>query len=406
MTINCLDLFAGGGGLSEGFINAGYSMISHIEMDKDACLTLKTRLSYHYLKSINKLFIYEDYVKGEIARETLYKSIPDNILNSVICKEMNSVNREEIFNLIDSKLKTNTIDLIIGGPPCQAYSLIGRNKNIKNNDKRKYLYLEYLEYVKKYQPRFYIFENVKGILTAKDEFGNLIIKNLKSEFEKINYTFNYSIFNSVNFNVPQKRERVFIVGWKSNEHFYLPHFEIQKPTYNVNQLFKDLPKLQNGENQLTFDYSIDECVAKEIRNNEWKILTQHNSRNNNTLDKSIYEFVLNRFKDGSKVLYNQLPEIMQIHTNKSVFVDRFKVINGEEFSHTIMAHLSKDGHYYIHPDSSQNRSITVREAARLQSFPDSYYFESNRTSAFKQIGNAVPPNMSYIIATKLKDQFI
>ena len=210
MTINCLDLFAGGGGLSEGFINAGYNMVSHIEMDKDACLTLKTRLSFHYLKSINKLSIYEKYIKGEITRETLYKSIPENILTSVICKEMNSVNREEIFSLIDSKLKENTIDLIIGGPPCQAYSLIGRNKNIKNNDKRKYLYLEYLEYVKKYQPRFYIFENVKGILTAKDEFGNLIIENLNSEFIKINYTFNYLIFNSVNFNVAQKRERVFI----------------------------------------------------------------------------------------------------------------------------------------------------------------------------------------------------
>ena len=138
------------------------------------------------------------------------------------------------------------------------------------------------------------------------------------------------------------------------------------------------------------------------------MLTQHISRPQTDQDKEIYRIAIGLLKEGKKLNYTSLPERLKTHNNQHSFFDRFKVVNDNAFySQTVVAHIAKDGHYYIHPDIKQNRSLTVREAARLQSFPDSYYFEGvkegrNRTAAFKQIGNAVPPLLANLLATKLK----
>ncbi|WP_257641189.1 DNA cytosine methyltransferase [Enterococcus faecium] len=175
--------------------------------------------------------------------------------------------------------------------------------------------------------------------------------------------------------------------------------EIQKETPpNLFQLFSDLPKIKNGmecNQYITSD--INSYLKKYIRKQEDTPLTYHKARLNNENDLKIYKLVATEKRNGNNLHYTDLPLSLQTHNNKKSFLDRFKALDGNSVSHTIVAHISKDGHHYIHPDVSQNRSITVREAARIQTFSDDFYFESSRTSAFKQIGNAVPP----VLAEKL-----
>ncbi|OTP02098.1 hypothetical protein A5856_001538 [Enterococcus faecium] len=142
---------------------------------------------------------------------------------------------------------------------------------------------------------------------------------------------------------------------------------------------------------------INSYLKKYIRKQEDTPLTYHKARLNNENDLKIYKLVATEKRNGNNLHYTDLPLSLQTHNNKKSFLDRFKALDGNSVSHTIVAHISKDGHHYIHPDVSQNRSITVREAARIQTFSDDFYFESSRTSAFKQIGNAVPP----VLAEKL-----
>ena len=155
-------------GLSEGFIREGFQAIAHVEMDKDACDTLKTRLAYHYLAQNNKLSIYKAYLKSEITREVLWKNIPGPIMESVINEEITGKTINGIFNNIDKQSDGHKVDLIIGGPPCQAYSLVGRSRdpNRMKGDKRNFLFRYYAEFLIKYKPKCFIFENVLGLLTA------------------------------------------------------------------------------------------------------------------------------------------------------------------------------------------------------------------------------------------------
>jgi DNA (cytosine-5)-methyltransferase 1 len=174
----------------------------------------------------------------------------------------------------------------------------------------------------------------------------------------------------------------------------------------------DLPRIQAGEGVdkfLTYEENSNKYLSENGIRNGINILTQHIARPHSEQDKEIYRIAVDKWNnDKERLNYNNLPEYLKTHQNRHSFFDRFKVVAEDEpYSQTVVAHISKDGHYYIHPDIKQNRSITVREAARLQSFPDDYYFESikegsNRTSAFKQIGNAVPPLMAFEIAKLIK----
>ena len=186
-----------------------------------------------------------------------------------------------------------------------------------------------------------------------------------------------------------------------------PTFLKKETTFTVNDLLADLPKLTPGQGATEYRTTgWSQCVTETAMRTAEDVLTLHNSRPNKERDIEIYKRAIELWNDGHKRLnYNDLPEELKTHKNRHSFVDRFKVVEGDEpCCHTVLAHLSKDGHYFIHPDMEQHRSITVREAARIQSFPDSYFFEGPRTAQFIQVGNAVPPLMAKGIALGIAEQ--
>lgn len=412
MLYNFIDLFAGAGGLSEGFIQAGFAPIAHVEIEKSACNTIKTRAAYHYLKSINKYEIYVSYLKGEIDREELYKNLPEKILNSIINIPIGEENNQIIHKQIHQCLGNKKVDLIIGGPPCQAYSLVGRSrsKTKMEGDPRNYLFVQYAEYLEKYSPKMFVFENVLGLKSAKKGY---YLNEMEKLFEEKGYQIKLFTLEARNFGVLQNRKRIVILGWKKNKKFNIPNLEAFKIEHNfkVNDLLKDLPKLKAGEGKdkyLKYRTETTEYLESKSLRNGIDILTQHIARPHREQDKQIYKIAVQKWeKEQERLNYNDLPELLKTHQNRTSFYDRFKVVAADlPYSQTVVAHIAKDGHYYIHPDLKQNRSISVREAARLQSFPDDYYFEgeregANRTAAFKQIGNAVPPLMAKKIAEEL-----
>jgi DNA (cytosine-5)-methyltransferase 1 len=404
--LNYIDLFAGAGGLSEGFIRQGFQPVAHIEMDKDACFTLKTRLAFHYLKNNNKLDTYVNYLIGEISRNELYKVIPEDLLNTVINKEITEKTINDIFNTIDKSLKKSgkeKVDIIIGGPPCQAYSLIGRgvSKNSMKNDKRNYLYKLYARFLIKYNPKLFIFENVLGLKSAEN---GLHFKNMQSYFKRIGYNLKYKILNASDFGVLQNRKRIILIGWHKSINFDYPDFEKIKCKTTIKDIFNDLDKIKPGEDKGKFKYSklSNDYLNKYGIRNGFDFYTQHITRPHNKNDLDIYKYAITKWNNGERIKYTDLPLKNRTQKNLTAFLDRFKVVDNDGISHTLVAHIAKDGHYYIHPDINQLRSISIREAARIQSFPDDYFFEGSRTSAFKQIGNAVPPLMANILANILK----
>lgn len=403
-TINYIDLFAGAGGLSEGFIRQGFNPIAHVEMNKSACETLTTRVAFHYLKQNGDEKYYHNYLKGEITRVELLKQIPKSLLNSVIHSEISDVSIPDIFLQITEQLKNRKVDLIIGGPPCQAYSVIGRARDPKNmeDDPRNHLYKHYVSFLKEYNPKMFVFENVPGILSAKN--GEYFEK-IKKAIKNAGYNFDYKILNAKDFGVLQDRKRVILIGWKEEMDIRYPQFAVREPNYKIlKDLFDDLPPLQNGKGTLgkvNYKKITNEYLKTSNIRNGLDFTTQHIARPNNENDLEIYRIAVNEWESGKRLNYATLPTRLINHKNTESFTNRFQVVNGNGISHTVVAHIAMDGHYYIHPDIKQNRSITVREAARIQSFPDDFYFEGGRTAAFKQIGNAVPPLMAEDIAKKI-----
>jgi DNA (cytosine-5)-methyltransferase 1 len=390
--LNYIDLFAGAGGLSEGFIREGFHPVAHVEMDKDACNTLKTRLAYHYLAENDKLSIYKSYLQNEITREVLWKSIPESIMESVINEEITGETINGIFDNIDAQLNGHKVDLIIGGPPCQAYSLVGRSRdpNRMKGDKRNFLFRYYAEFLIKYKPKYFVFENVLGLLTA----GNKrYLNEMIQLFEFIGYSVaEPTVLNTEDYGVLQKRRRVIIMGQRGKKEFNFPELRKVENKWQIKKdLFYDLPFLNPGDESNIVKYTkpINEYLKTTGIRNGIDIVTQHVTRNHNKRDLEIYSIVIDKWvNEKTRLKYSDLPARLQTHNNTKAFLDRFKVVDPLGHSHTMVAHISKDRHYYIYPDLKQIRSISVREAARIQSFPDDYFFEGGRTAAFKQIGNA------------------
>jgi DNA (cytosine-5)-methyltransferase 1 len=404
---NFIDLFAGAGGLSEGFIRAGFKPIAHVEMNKDACDTIKTRTAYHWLKENNKAHIYYDYLKSETKnREELWKNVPQHLINSVITKEISEDSLPEIFRTIDNGLKGQDVDLIIGGPPCQAYSVAGRARKDMENDPRNHLYKHYIKFLEKYKPKMFVFENVPGILSAKNgEYLSKIFKAVRNAGYEVSIPpKNY--LNAKDFGVLQDRKRVIIIGWIKDLNLKYPEFKTTENNFQIlRDLFSDLKPLKNGQGTLNaIKYTKPTTYYLEQTNirNGLEFVTQHITRPNNDNDLEIYKIALEEWNKGKRLNYASLPPRLIKHNNINSFTNRFQVVNGNGISHTVVAHIAMDGHYYIHPDNNQNRSISVREAARIQSFPDDYFFEGSRTAAYKQIGNAVPPLMAEGIANEIK----
>ena len=240
------------------------------------------------------------------------------------------------------------------------------------------------------------------------------MNNMRKLFNEKGYKIELYNLEANNFGVLQNRKRVIIIGWQKHLNPKLPDLESHRYTgnYKVKDVLCDLPKIGAGEGIdkfCTYDSKPSRYLKESSIRNGINILTQHVARPHTEQDRRIYQIAVNKWnQSGERLNYNDLPEKLKSHRNRHSFFDRFKVVAADlEYSHTIVAHIAKDGHYYIHPDLDQNRSISIREAARLQSFPDNYYFEGvkekqNRTSAFKQIGNAVPPLMAEVIANELK----
>jgi DNA (cytosine-5)-methyltransferase 1 len=400
-----IDLFAGAGGLSEGFIRQGFTPIAHVEMNKFACDTIKTRVAYHYLKQIGESKKYESYLKKEINREMLWKQVPKSEMESVIQSEISSKTINDIFASIDKRVRGKKVDVIIGGPPCQAYSVVGRARDPQGmqDDPRNHLYKYYVKFLEKYKPKMFVFENVPGILSAKNgEYFSKIIKAIESA----GYNFSYKLLNARDFNVLQDRKRVIIIGWRKNIDFQYPEFNKLITDCTIKKdLFFDLPSLKpgTGEDVTFYKKQCNDYLKKAKIRTDFNFTTQHKARPNNENDLEIYSIAIHKMIDEtSRLNYVDLPKRLKRHKNETIFTNRFQVVNPNSYSHTVVAHISADGHYYIYPDKKQIRSISIREAARIQSFPDDFYFEGGQTAAFKQIGNAVPPLMAEGIAKKIK----
>jgi DNA (cytosine-5)-methyltransferase 1 len=240
----------------------------------------------------------------------------------------------------------------------------------------------------------FVFENVPGLLTANE---GKYFANMKREFRRFGYEIHYKVLNAFNFGVLQNRLRIILIGWRKGTNHQYPEFNSVRSTYTVNDILGDLPVIQAGETNNTYrtneysNYLIEAGIRMPDDILTWNIARPHIER-----DRQIYRLVIDAWnRSMTRLKYNDLPDELKTHKNTWAFLDRFKVVASDmPASHTVMAHISKDGHYFIHPDISQARSITVREAARLQSFPDNYFFESSRTAAFTQTGNAVPPLMA------------
>jgi len=409
-----IELFAGAGGLAEGFMRAGFTPVAHIEMDKYSSLTIKTRLAYHYLKKQKKLFVYHSYLKGQISRDELHSYLPENIATGMINKEIREDNLFDLFKNIEkrlTRLKLKKIDVIAGGPPCQAYSLVGRARDpySMEKDPRNYLYKLYAKFLQKFKPEVFVFENVPGLLSAGK--GKLW-EDVKKHFGNVGYVVDYKILNACDFGVLQNRKRVIVIGWRKELDFRYPEFKKNEETinYKVRDILEDLPPLLPGEKITNSDYVTEPTsyLKKYKLRSKEDLLTLHITRKINDRDREIYRLAIEMWKKHKKrLIYTDVPEKYRTHNNQKSFLDRFKVVASNlPYSHTVLAHLVKDGHYFIHPDINQLRSISVREAARLQSFPDNYYFEGPMTAEFKQIGNAVPPLMAEKIAGEIKEMIV
>ena len=421
-----IDFFAGAGGLSEGFIKAGYVPIAHVEMKKDACDTLKTRAAYHYLREHNRLDIYENYLcnkrEGTDGSE-LWRQVPVEVTNRVIQATIGDKTMKPLKQQLDQLAGGKPIDIIIGGPPCQAYSIAGRarlGESVKD-DPRNYLYKYYLRFIRHFKPKMFVFENVVGIKTAKTSEDIRPFEDLRRLAWRFGYDLGFSEQVASDFEVLQHRHRMIIVGWrrlnanKQPTGFHYPELHrIPNPYHTRESIFADLPTRISNDGHLCevvhYTKPLEEMqyLRETGIRGTFNFTTQHVTRKQNVSDREVYCLAIKALQKGIRLNYNQIPDRLKTHKNRKSFLNRFFVVNPDDCSHTVVAHIAMDGHYYIfpneHPTIENSRSISAREAARLQSFPDDYFFEGSRTSVYMQIGNAVPVMMAYHIALALLPQ--
>lgn len=245
---NFIDVFSGAGGLSEGFFNCNFNPIAHVEMNNYAAETLRTRSCYYYFKKMGNLDYYYDYLRGNISRDELYGAVPEEVLKTVINAEISDKTYKKIFEKIDSIMEqdgVDEIDVLIGGPPCQAYSLVGRASapSGMEEDPRNDLYIQYARFLNKYKPKMFVFENVPGMLTAKK---GLIWKRIQQRLKTVGYSIEYRLVNSHDFGVLQNRKRIIIIGWRKDLNLRYPNFPKIEIDAIVNDILNDLPHLEPG----------------------------------------------------------------------------------------------------------------------------------------------------------------
>lgn len=388
-----IDLFAGCGGLSEGFYRQGFKALAHVEIDHWACETLRTRMKYYGYKNYDKEVIEYD------------------------------ITSKDILQRIDSAVNGRTVDIIIGGPPCQAYSTAGRVRDGKKmaSDPRNYLFESYVKILEFYSPKFFVFENVTGLLSAKVNNAFIFPKVLKALGKNYNVVSNPEILvhNTADFGVPQLRKRVIIMGVRKDLNVDViklyndvvkTHWSPETPEQerigrkhfvDVRAAIGDLPPVEPGYDASTqeYNYPCDNEFLKKIGKIGVHPLMDHVARNHNDLDRERFQVMIhNHWSFGQ--LRREMPQYE--HEHARVFDNSYVVQWWDLPSKTILAHIHKDGFQFIHPDEMQRRTFTVREAARIQSFPDDFEFMGSRGEKYKQIGNAVPPIFAEALAKSIK----
>lgn len=488
-----IDLFAGPGGLGEGISSCEnsdgdkpFNIAVSVEKEASAHKTLTTRAFFRKIANdpASKADYYS-YVRGTISREELFSKYPKEFEKTKLETLNGPKALGEDNNVIHARIKQLVGDhtgpkVVIGGPPCQAYSLAGRSRNagIKDyraeNDHRNFLYLEYLKVLSISQPHIFVMENVRGILSAKLNGKKMFSQILKDLRNPGRVTGNhdvatYKIYSlvvpadnpnnpqykdSANFliraeryGIPQARHRVILVGVRDDLKAIPLTITEQEKSISVESMISDLPPLRSGFSKTKDDVGEwTKTVSKhakwltKIMSNhspvdileleplkglnrteslhsniertkipsplrEWLIdeklgcVLNHETRGHIEADLLRYAFcaafaVLN---DGVSPKSRDFPmKLAPDHKNwgTGTHADRFRVQSAKKYATTITSHISKDGHYFVHYDPKQCRSLTVREAARLQTFPDNYFFEGTRTQQYVQVGNAVPPYLA------------
>lgn len=403
-----IDLFAGCGGLSEGFLQSGeYEALAHVEWEMPMITTLRNRLVEKWnhsdedaLKRVIHFDIQktDELIKGKWGNETL---------NSYSSTNHEVIKQKGLRGLI-GKQKVN---LIIGGPPCQAYSIAGRaqDKNSMKDDYRNYLFESFVKVVDEFKPDVFVFENVPGLLSATPG-GKPVTERIYEAFNEVGYEIRKpellkkSVYTASELGVPQKRNRVIIIGVKKSTKISLEELynEIdilkkKNTPKNVRDTIGHLPKFKPLKKQKKVNgKNISHELVKE------DIVKFHDARFHNERDVEIFRKWLknemNKSASQNKIaFYNDLMGKKSNHA-------KYRNLEWDKPSPTVVAHLYKDGLMFIHPDVNQARSITVKEAALLQSFPDDFEFIGSQGFAFKMIGNAVPPEMAKNIAVAISQK--
>jgi DNA (cytosine-5)-methyltransferase 1 len=374
----CIDLFCGAGGKSLGFKQAGFEVVAAVDIDPQAIATFKNNFPE---------------VRHVIERD-IRKLPPSQLASLLGCK---------------------SVDVITGGPPCQGFSNV-RRRDGKNHgdgvihDPRRSLYKEYLRYVGFFRPKIFVMENVPGLRTA---VGGRYFEAIRKAAEALGYRLQVEIIFAANFGVPQKRRRIFFIGVRKNmpearivlTHTHSDDPEEQKrglaPHVTLGEAIMDLPALKAGEGDDPAEYDLarrnghsdDHFLYKVLQVRSTKKLTGHSARPHS--ERDLRDFARLREGENSKLAEARGVK-MEFPYSRDSFHDRYTRQHRNRLCSTIVAHLGKDGLMFIHP--TQTRSLTPREAARVQSFPDWFEFPIARTHAFRLIGNAVPPLVSRAVA--------
>ncbi len=400
-----IDLFAGCGGLSEGFLRTGrFNALAHVEWEKPMVETLRNRLMTKWNESgenaKKKVILFdiqktEELINGNWSNESVAQYGEDN---------SEKVRKSGLKGVVGKK----HVDLIIGGPPCQAYSIHGRatDKDSMNNDYRNFLFESFCRVVDEFSPNVFVFENVGGLLSAKPG-GVPVRKRIYDAFTQIGYQIltpeemPSALYNAVNFNVPQHRPRVIILGVRKDSKI------------DLNNLYKSIEREQKLNVKLTVRdaighlpplYPLEHQVkdGRHIRSHQLNSnleITQHEARNHGPRERGIFkEWVEHNM---NHISHQAMIDYYYEKTGHKTLYQKYKNLEWDRPSHTIVAHLSKDGYMFIHPDSEQQRSITIREAACLMTFPVDFQFLGSTPYNFKMIGNAVPVNFASAIAKGL-----
>lgn len=393
-----IDLFAGCGGLEDGFLQSGkYEDIAAVEWLKPQVNTLINRLKNKW--GINDAS--ERVMHFDIQREEeLFGGWEDDDFGT----------SKGLDYFVD---QANGIDIIIGGPPCQAYSVAGRvrDENGMRDDYRNYLFEHYLNVVDRYRPRAFVFENVPGILSAAPD-GTPITTLIRRAFDNIGYEIVEDLriakINASEYGVPQNRERMIIVGLDKKHytniqdslmHFYgelLPKYKSGR-IFTVRDAIGDLPPC------IPF-YDEENHSKRKSHSTPEVNVTWHKPRYHNLRDMDTFRILAEDIETGKRVYDSKkISELYEQKVGAKSPIHRYHVLEADLPSTTIIAHLYKDGNRFIHFDSKQSRSITVREAARLQSFDDDFDFVGSQGNAYQMIGNAVPPKLAKAVALAVAD---